>query len=677
MTMFAACVMNADGTLSTPSSWAVTSRYASSYNKFKKGAWSNQVQAIRNSFDATCISVPAKYKKVGDFHEYYSGQRMAPFLTIFCGGNHETSNYLFELYYGGWVAHNIYYLGAANVVRLGPVRICGMSGIWKGYDYRKPHYERLPYNHDELHGAHHVRELDVRKLLQIRTQVDIGLSHDWPRGIEYFGDSEGLFRKKRGFREDSVHGRLGNVAAREVLDRLRPPYWFSAHLHVQFAASMPHVDAPLRAISPAQDEPSAWAVQLGPEAPSATPIKGKPSDGYITSKVSPASAISSDARNKQQTNMKKSPPFPVRRPDLVAPPMSIEQKAQAQEKITAWNMFPAQAQRAEREALDLFRKQFLSGKKEDNESASEDIKPVNSTWTPVTFDASGRRISGPQVTHEIPMDVDTSDKVQNSDEINLDSSSASSRRSSAGSNTHQAKRVATDGIWDPPATNESLVDRVVSENVRNRLPASLARPAASAKGPTKHIPEAIHNKLTKFLALDKFGNRDPYIKLVEIRSVSDQGNAEYQRPYRLQYDKEWLAITRVFADDLVLGDPTAPVPRDLGEKEYLPLIIESEKWVEENIVRRGLLNIPFNFNRTAPKYDPKVPITTTEMPIEYNNLQTAEFCELLGIPNKFHLSEEERAARLKAGPRPCGDGHPKRRGGGRRNNRGQQTAAQW
>ena len=32
-------------------------------------------------------------------------------LTIFVGGNHEASNHLQELPYGGWVAPNIYYLG--------------------------------------------------------------------------------------------------------------------------------------------------------------------------------------------------------------------------------------------------------------------------------------------------------------------------------------------------------------------------------------------------------------------------------------------------------------------------------------------------------------------------------------------------------------------------------------
>jgi len=37
-------------------------------------------------------------------NRYYSGELVAPVLTIFIGGNHEASNYLQELPYGGWVA---------------------------------------------------------------------------------------------------------------------------------------------------------------------------------------------------------------------------------------------------------------------------------------------------------------------------------------------------------------------------------------------------------------------------------------------------------------------------------------------------------------------------------------------------------------------------------------------
>ncbi|KAI7641228.1 DBR1-domain-containing protein, partial [Hortaea werneckii] len=188
-------------------------------------------------------SMPAKYRSMCDFHEYYAGQRTAPYLTIFVGGNHEASNYLCELYYGGWVAPNIYYMGAANVLRLGPLRIAGMSGIWKGYNYRKPHHERLPYNESDMKSIYHTREVDVRKLLQIQNQVDIGISHDWPKGVEWKGNFRQLFRFKKHLEEDARAGQLGNVAAQYVLDRLRPRYWFSAHLHCKYAAVVKHNEA--------------------------------------------------------------------------------------------------------------------------------------------------------------------------------------------------------------------------------------------------------------------------------------------------------------------------------------------------------------------------------------------------------------------------------------------------
>ena len=188
------------------------------------------------------MSVPVKYREIGDFHEYYSGKRKAPYLTIFVGVNHEASNHLWELYYGGWVAPNIYYMGATNVIRIGALRIAGLSGIWKGYSYNKPHHERLPYNQDDVKSIYHVRELDVRKLLQVRTQVDIGISDDWPRGIEWLGNWKALFAKKDLFEADARAGTLGSLAAKYVMDRLRPAHWFAAHLHCKFAAVMRYSD---------------------------------------------------------------------------------------------------------------------------------------------------------------------------------------------------------------------------------------------------------------------------------------------------------------------------------------------------------------------------------------------------------------------------------------------------
>ncbi|MCJ1311922.1 hypothetical protein MMC25_005595 [Agyrium rufum] len=195
------------------------------------------------------MAVPQKFRAMGDFHEYYSGTRKAKYLTIFIGGNHEASNHLLELFYGGWVAPNIYYMGAAGVVRLGSLRIAGLSGIWKGYDYRKPHHERIPYSDDDVRSCYHIREFDVKRLLHIRSQIDIGLSHDWPKGIEWFGNHTALFREKPFFEEEARSGTLGSPVTRDLLNRLRPAYWFSAHLHCKFAAVLQHESSETRVVN--------------------------------------------------------------------------------------------------------------------------------------------------------------------------------------------------------------------------------------------------------------------------------------------------------------------------------------------------------------------------------------------------------------------------------------------
>ena len=71
-------------------------------------------------------------------------------------------------YYGGWVAPNIYYVGASGVVRFSYLRIAGLSGIYKAYNFYKGHYENPPYNENDLRSIYHIREFEVFKLLQVR-----------------------------------------------------------------------------------------------------------------------------------------------------------------------------------------------------------------------------------------------------------------------------------------------------------------------------------------------------------------------------------------------------------------------------------------------------------------------------------------------------------------------------
>jgi lariat debranching enzyme len=479
------------------------------------------------------MSVPMKFRNIGDFHEYYSGKRKAPYLTLFVGGNHEASNHLFELYYGGWVAPNIYYLGAANVVRFGPLRIAGLSGIWKGHDYNKPHYERLPYNQDDVKSIYHVREFDVRKLLQLRTQVDVGISHDWPRGIEWLGDWKALFAKKDLFEADARAGTLGSSAGKYVLDRLRPPYWFSAHLHCKFSAIVNHAVA-------------AADTYTHPSAVMASPLLK--TDDASTNGQSTVGSSAIVRHNEDEID------------------------------------------------LDM-----------DDEDIDSNIEKPNTATNTTTKE--------PQQTEKAPS--------------------------------------------------------TVPDEIRAQLPESFLRPdRPPPPSPATH-PEAIMNKTTKFLALDKCLPNRKFLQLLTIDPVEKDEATSITRPYSLCYDKEWLAITRVFAPDLILGDSSSSTPPNRGEAHYQALIEAEQQWVDQNLVKTGKMVVPEDFSITTPVYDPAVGIGTMEQPREYTNPQTARFCELVGIPNPFDMSEEAREARRAAGPRESRRRDGPGRGGGGGGGRGQ------
>ncbi|KAI9882693.1 MAG: nucleolar zinc-finger protein [Watsoniomyces obsoletus] len=514
-------------------------------------------QAVRNTPDLLCMSVPAKYRVLGDFWEYYSGIRQAPYLTIFIGGNHEASNHLFELYYGGWVAPNIYYLGAANVVRLGPLRIAAMSGIWKGYNYNKPHHERLPYTQDDVRSIYHVRELDVRKLLQIRTQVDIGLSHDWPRAVEWSGDFKTLFRRKNEFEAESKAGTLGSVAAKKVLDRLRPAYWFAAHMHIKFSAVVKH-------------------------------------EGDISGDVQAGT-------------------------------------------------------------FDAVASQKIGGTVED-----------------VTMHAGEPSLEKP---------------TRNEDEIDLDMDELEDEPP-APKEPKEAKTITK------PDTEQG-----VPQSLRDQLPASFSKPVPQQQQmqppPQTTSPPDITNKTTHFLALDKCLPGRKFLQLLSpepiskpLPSPSSTTPPTQRATLRLEYDPEWLAITRVFASELTLGDRSVNTPPNKGEAFYRPLIEQEEQWIEENLMKsnNGHLFIPDNFEITMPPYDggadgAAAMNSRLDIPIEYNNPQTARFCEMLGIENVFFLTEEEKRLRMENAKDVMleqgddrrgygGGGERGRGGGGWRGNRG-------
>ncbi|KAI7966004.1 hypothetical protein MJO29_001752 [Puccinia striiformis f. sp. tritici] len=208
-------------------------------------------QSFRNHSDLETFAAPPKYCQLGTFWQYYCGEKVAPILTIFVGGNHEASGYLWELYHGGWVAPNIYFLGFAGSVilnktqadgSLDSIRISGASGIYKKHDYHAGHHERLPYDNGTIRSIYHVREYDVFRLAQlpIASSSDIFVSHDWPVGIEQYGNTAQLLRAKPFFKDEVASNTLGSPPLMHLLKTIKPHYWFSAHLHVKFPALFYH-----------------------------------------------------------------------------------------------------------------------------------------------------------------------------------------------------------------------------------------------------------------------------------------------------------------------------------------------------------------------------------------------------------------------------------------------------
>lgn len=197
-------------------------------------------QAVRNKNDLQCVAIPPKFRQLGSFHKYYFGEKKAPVLTLFIGGNHEASNYMMSLPYGGWVAPNIYYMGYSSVVNYKGLRIGGISGIYKRHHIDCGHFERLPMTEDTKRSVYHTRHLEGYRFMRVEQDVDIFLSHDWPSQIVHHGDLGRLLHFKPFFEPDIQAKRLGSPMLDNLLIHLKPRYWFSAHLHVKFEAHVNH-----------------------------------------------------------------------------------------------------------------------------------------------------------------------------------------------------------------------------------------------------------------------------------------------------------------------------------------------------------------------------------------------------------------------------------------------------
>ncbi|KAK9427814.1 lariat debranching enzyme, C-terminal domain-containing protein [Lipomyces doorenjongii] len=500
-------------------------------------------QAARNWRDLNCMAVPAKYHRLGDFHAYYSGKKVAPITTIFVGGNHEASNYLWELYYGGWVAPNIYYTGAGNILNFDGVRIGGLSGIWKEGDYYKGHFERVPYTEGTKRSIYHVRQYDVLKLYQVSGQVEIMVSHDWPAGVEQFGRLNELLTKKKFLKSDIDSKALGSPPAMSLLGRIRPRHWLSAHLHVKYAAIVKH-------------RPT-----------------GRPT------------SMSTDQATQMTENFRQ----------ISATVISKDG--------------PAGNARGVRIGRDTLMPTTVDGAVL-NSYANEDEIEID-----IFSGQEGSRSLSPEDKNLVEADDDNQDNL-------------------ATAITVQGVTNSLVGPIDslPEIRVNGMSDRTPSARLLTIEDEAGTSSTESKRGDTGFTE-------TRFLALDKCLPRREFLQVMQVPTQEHIGEH-----HQLCYDPEWLAITKAMEPYMSLYERQPKLFATAAEQEALEESIrKAREWVQKNIVEVGKLEIPSNFVHTAPfsHSDDSSMRTAKFQPTEYNNTQTQDFCDMLGIPNRIWREQRQ------------------------------------
>ncbi len=173
-------------------------------------------ETVRDESDLAYLSAPKKYKKVGDFADYASGDKTAPILTVFIGGNHEAWNVLGEKNNGGFVAENMYYLGRAGTMAIKGVNIGGVTGIYHPKVFntalgQEPDHDWKYYRSDAFDS--------LRK-----TRLDVLLVHDWMTPVT------GLdIRQVRNIHDNLLIGKKNPIYG--LMQDTAPKYVFMGHMH--------------------------------------------------------------------------------------------------------------------------------------------------------------------------------------------------------------------------------------------------------------------------------------------------------------------------------------------------------------------------------------------------------------------------------------------------------------
>ncbi len=176
------------------------------------------------------MDAPEKYRKLGDFPDFYEQRAIFPWPIWFIGGNHEPYGFLDLTNTGTEITKNCYYLGRVGTVVLSGLKVVGVYGIYQEEKFKVSRLKVDKINRSSNKDYIAFTEAEIMQALDYKS-TDILLLHDWPTNIINPADAQEFEQERR---SRGYYDIVGNEYARMLVDELKPKLVVCGHLHKSY-----------------------------------------------------------------------------------------------------------------------------------------------------------------------------------------------------------------------------------------------------------------------------------------------------------------------------------------------------------------------------------------------------------------------------------------------------------
>ncbi|WP_045054629.1 metallophosphoesterase [Aliterella atlantica] len=184
----------------------------------------------RQQADLATMDAPNRYRKLGEFSDFYSKKAEFPWQIYFIGGNHEPYGFLDLMPAGGEVTKNCYYLGRVGFCELAGLKIVGLSGIYRENLFlhtARPDIAQIGSRSNKDYIG--FIQSDIDRALDFQS-ADILMLHEWSTDTIAADDIESFQQWLPSLKYEV----LGNEYARMLIEFLQPKLVLCGHMHKSY-----------------------------------------------------------------------------------------------------------------------------------------------------------------------------------------------------------------------------------------------------------------------------------------------------------------------------------------------------------------------------------------------------------------------------------------------------------